>query len=90
MRNRAKVVTISLPQLGASQLCPMKALKTMLAVSSHDLDFPLFQVNKSAGYVPLMYSVAKKHLCTISNMLSLSKVLTFHDCRRGSDLGFQA
>ena len=51
MQNRAKVATISLPYLGFSPLCPVKALVTMLAASGQDPDRPLFQVCKPAALV---------------------------------------
>ena len=48
-QNRAEVATISLPYLGFSPLCPIKALVTILAASGQDPDLPLFQVCKPAG-----------------------------------------
>ena len=89
MQNRAKVATISLPYLGISPLCPIKALVTMLTASGQDPDLPLFQVCRPAGQVPLTDSVARKHFTSFCCMLSLPKVLTFHDFRRGGHLGLQ-
>ena len=82
IQDHCKVAIVSLPRLGASSLCPITALKTMLKSKFADKDAPLFQISHNSVVVPLMDSYACKHL-KISKMLALPKSITFHDFRRG-------
>ena len=83
IQNRKDVTTISIPTLGDSPLCPIKALEaTMQKIPASDND-PLFLIPKTKGLVPLTDSVARKHLKDVCCLLNLEKLVTFHDFWRG-------
>ena len=82
IQNRTDVVTISLPDLKGSHLCPVSALKAMFQIFSGSDNSPVFVIPKSKGLVPLTDSVARKHLKDVSGFLGLNPSLTFHDFRR--------
>ena len=69
MQDSAKVTNISISALGQSQLCPWRALKEMLACSTLDQDFSLFQFPSPACAIPVTDSVARKHLKDVSRCL---------------------
>ena len=71
------------PSLGKSALCPVKALREMLAYIPPDQDAPLFQIPHGQSYRPLTDSTARKHLKSISTLLALPRSLIYHDFRRG-------
>ena len=82
IQDRKSVLTIPLPNLGQSILCPIGALQAMIhtfRASSHD---PLFLMPKNTHLVPLTDSVARKHLKKASLALDISPALTFHAFRR--------
>ena len=83
MQNRKDFTTVSLPNLAGLNLCPIMALKIMFATFKGTDNSPVFLIPRSKGLVPLTDSVARKHLKDFFKALSLSKVLTFHDFRRG-------
>ena len=62
IQNRRDTVTISVPSLGDSPLCPHRALKAMLLQLPGSSNDPLFQIPRNGGFVPLTDSVARKHL----------------------------
>ena len=82
LQDRCKVASVSLPNLGASLLCPIAALKKMLDFESTNNDEPLFQISQQSVTVPLTDSYARKHLKKISQWFKLPKSITFHDFRR--------
>ena len=73
IQNRRDFVTISLPDLAGSHLCPVSALKVMFQFFPVSDNSPLFVTD----------SVAHKHLKDVSGFLGLNPSLTFHDFRRG-------
>ena len=84
-----KTTTVNIPSLGASALCPVKALRAMIAANSFHQDAPLFQVPHGHTYKPLTDSAARKHLKSVSTLLELPRSLTFHDfCRGGAFWAF--
>ena len=78
-----KTTTIDIPYLGASALCPIAALKQMLATYPSHQDSYLFQIPQGLAPKPLTDSAAKKHLKHVSVLLGLPRSLTFHDFPRG-------
>ena len=89
-QDRCKVATVSLPNLGASSLCPIAALKIMLNSKYPDKDTPLFQIRHNSVVVPLTDSYACKHLKKVSKSLELPKSIIFHDfCRGGATWAFK-
>ena len=90
MQNRKQAVTIPLPDLGNSLLCPISALSNMVKLVPADSNDPLFLVPRTSRIVPLTDSVARKHLKQISSLLQFNTSLTFHDFRRaGAKWAFQ-
>ena len=83
MQNRRDFVTISLPDLAGSHLCPVSALKATFQFFPGSENSPVFVIPRSKGLVPLTDSVARKHLKDMSGFLGLNPSLTFHDFRRG-------
>ena len=64
LQDHCKVASVSLPNLGASVLCPIAALKVMLNSKSKysNKDAPLFQIRQHSVTAPLTDSYAHKHL----------------------------
>ena len=62
IQNRRDTVTISVPSLGDSPLCPYQALKLMLLKIPGSPNEPLFQIPRKGVLVPLTDSAARKHL----------------------------
>ena len=90
IQNRRDTVTISVPSLGDSPLCPHRALKAMLLQLPGSSNDPLFQIPKNGGLVPLTDSATRKHLKKVSMVLQLAPPLTFHlFCRSGTTWAFQ-
>ena len=83
IQDRKQSVTIPLPNLGVSRLCPIKAISNMICLFPAEHDEPLFGILRPSMMVPLTDSVARKHLNKlISNKLGLQSPLTFHAFRR--------
>ena len=61
LQDRKQMATITIPDLGTSPLCPMKALRNMFQAVPADKNSPLFLINKTLGPVPLTDSMARKH-----------------------------
>ena len=89
LQDRVKTTTIDIPYLGASALCPIAALKQMLATYPSHQDSSLFQIPQAGSLIPLTDSAARKHLKQMSSLLGLHRSLTFHDFRRGASWAFQ-
>ena len=83
LQDRRNVATVTIPALGTSMLCPVKALRDMYASFPAAKDDPLFLYNKSSLLLPLTDSMARKHLKLVSQLLDYPKHFTFHDFRRG-------
>ena len=77
MQDRKQSVTIPLPNLGVSRLCPIKALNNMIHLFPDTTNDPLFVLPRPSISVPLTDSVARKHLKKISTSLGLNQ-LTFN------------
>ena len=92
LQDRVKTTTVDIPYLGASALCPIAALKRMLATHPAHPDSPLFQIPQVDLLSPLTDSAARKHLKQVSSLLGLHRSLTFHGfCRGGGGhLGLSA
>ena len=91
LQDRVKTTTVDIPFLGSSALCPITALKQMLAKYPSHSDSPLFQIPQAASLTPLTDSAARKHLKHVSSILGLHRSLTFHDfCRGGAPWAWSA
>ena len=82
IQNRRDTVTLPLPFLGSSHLCPISALAAMIQAIPASPNDPLFILPRKSGPTPLTDSVARKHLKTISLALALTPPLTFHAFRK--------
>ena len=82
IQDRKSTVTIPLPSLGASPLCPIKALDLMIQNIPADPNHPLFLIKNHRGLVPLTDSIARKHLKKACAALQIYPSLTFHAFRR--------
>ena len=90
LQNRKDIVTISIPCLGDSSLCPIAALNRMIRLYPVSDNEPLFVIPRPQSLHPLTDSVARKHLKDISHHLGLASTLTFRDFRRaGASWSFQ-
>ena len=90
IQDRKQSVTIPLPNLGASPLCPIKATTNMTRLFLAGTKEPLFVIPMASMMVPLTDLMARKHLKKISNNLGLQPPLTFHAFRRaGAMWAFQ-
>ena len=89
-QDRKKSVTIPLPLLGNSPLCPIKAVNNTILLHPAGENDPLFVIPRFSTLVPLTDSMARKHLKKISMSLGLHSPLTFHAFRRaGAMWAFQ-
>ena len=84
MQDCRKTTTIVIPASGVSLLCPIPALKNMLALIPASKNSPLFSVYRHGVLVPLSDSTARKHLKSVSTLLKVSTHLTFHSFRRSA------
>ena len=82
IQNRGDTVTLPLPCLGSSPLCPIAALTLMVQMFPTEQNDPLFLLPRKRGLVPLTDSVARKHLKAVSLALGIAPPLTFHAFRR--------
>ena len=82
IQNCRDTVTLPLPFLGSSHLCPISALAAMIQAIPASPNDPLFILPRKSGPTPLTDSVARKHLKTISLALALTPPLTFHAFRK--------
>ena len=90
IQDRQEVQTVSLPNLRFSPLCPVTALRYLLALTPGDSNDPLFHNPRPRVSTALTDSVALRHLHSISSALHLSPHITFHDFRRsGAFWAFQ-
>ena len=88
MGNQAKV--ISIPLLN-SEICPVLAIRKLLAITPGSKNAPLFQFKEGQVYQPLIDTRVRKHLKNILQMLKIENSnLTFHAFRRsGATFAFQ-
>ena len=87
-RDEYRMVTI--PKLGASPICPYKALKKIMALYNPGQNEPLFQIQTAAGWQVLTDTCIRKTLSKINLALDLpSNYYTFHAFRcSGASLAY--
>ena len=90
MNNSVRVIKI--PHLGVSPLCPISALKKLLANTPNQPNNPLFQIKYYQKWVPLTDTRLRKTFSSILNKLHLGQSnITFHSVRRsGATLAFNS
>ena len=91
LQARDKMTKIHIPVLPDSRLCPVTALKHMLAVVPGSQDDPFFSICRQGCWLPLTDSIVRKHLARIIRMLRWEqRHITFHTFRRsGASWAFQ-
>ena len=79
-RNMVKILKI--PTLGANHICPVTAIKNLLAITPGSKNDPLFQYKTLKGWAPLTDTQVRRHFHLILKKLNLHKSnLTFHAFR---------
>ena len=88
---RDKVAKISIPVLAGSPLCPVTALRLLLAAVPGTQTDPLFTIPKQGTVIPLTNSMVRKHFKSIINILHWQHFkFTFHSFRRsGASWAYQ-
>ena len=76
IQDQVSSTTVSIPSLGASALCPMRALASMLDYRQASPDTPLFMLPAPPQGLTLTDSRARKHLKQVSQILQLPRILT--------------
>ena len=91
VQSRDKIARIHIPVVPESRLCPVTALKCMLAIVPGSQDDPLLCICRQACWVPLTDSIVRKHLNHITHILNWEHThITFHTFRRsGASWAFQ-
>ena len=89
---RDKIQTITLPRLKHSILCPVRALKSALAMYNPSPHEPLFQIYSSGRWAVLTDSRIRKVLSKLNSKLGFPKnKFTFHTFRRsGATLAYRS
>ena len=82
IQNRRDTITLPLPFLGTSPLCPIAALTNMIQAFPAEQNEPLFIIPLKHGFAPLTDSVVRKHLKAVSVALHITPPLTFHAFRK--------
>ena len=82
IQDRVSSTTVTIPSLGASALCLIRSLTSMLAARKVSLGAPLFLLQSSSQWLTLTDSRARKHLKQVLQILDLPRIVTFHDFRR--------
>ena len=83
LQARNTVKLISIPQLGLSTLCPIQAMRKMIALHPANNNSPLFTNNNSHSSMILTDSMVRKHLNKILQIIKCQTLnITFHSFRR--------
>ena len=90
IQSRDRVKLLDLPFLGSSDLCPIMALKVLLAIVPVGNNSPLFQIKTNGKWVPLTDSKARYHFRQVLKKLGLNpNRFSFHSFRRsGASFAF--
>ena len=89
LQNRDKVKVIKVPALVKSPLCPVIAIKHLLATTPGSNNSPLFQIQCFQKWFPLTDSSLRKFLAKLLKALNLTCGYTFHSLRHsGATLAF--
>ena len=92
MQTRDRVQCVTIPKLRNKVICPYRALRQLFKLYSLSYDSPLFQIQKSHGWIPLTDSKVRKALKIINSHLGLRpNFFTFHDFRwSGATFAYQS
>ena len=93
IQNRDSIRILKVPSLGNSPICPVKAIKNVLARTSGNENTPLFQnKNERAQWVTLTDTKVRRNFATILQRLGMSKNdMSLHTFRHsGATLAFNS
>ena len=83
IQSRDKIAHIHIPVLPVSRLCPVTALKRMLAIVPGSQDHPFFSICRQSHWVPLTDSIVRKYIKHITCILNWEHMhITFHTFRK--------
>ena len=83
IQSRHMVKILKIPSLGANPICPVTAIKNLLAITRGSKNHPLFQYKTLKGWAPLTDTQVRRHFHLILKKLNLyNSNLTFHAFRR--------
>ena len=83
IQNCDRIKTIDLPFLAHSHICPIMALKVLLALVPSGNNSPLFQIKNQGKWYPLTDSKVRYHLKLVLKKLGVDpNSLSFHSFRR--------
>ena len=92
LQTRDAIKIIKLPSLGSSSICPVRAIRNLLAMVPGSNNSALFQVKVGSLWMPLTDSKIRKHFSALlTRMGCQGKGLTFHSFRHlGASLAFNS
>ena len=93
IQNRDSIRILKIPTLGDSPICPVTAIKNLLALTPGNENTPLFQIkNERAQWVTLTDTKVRRNFSTILQRLGMSKnSMSLHTFRRsGATLAFNS
>ena len=80
---RDKIARIQIPVLPGSKICPVTALKHMLAMVTGSQDNPRFSICRQGHWLPLTDSIVRKHLKRITQIFGWEHMhIIFHTFKR--------
>ena len=83
MQARNMIKILKIPLLGANPICPVRAVKNLLAITPGSKNDPLFQYKTRNNWAPLTDTQVRRHFHLILKRLNLhTSNLTFHAFRR--------
>ena len=93
IQTRDSIRLLKIPSLGASPLCPVRAIKNLMDLTPGTENSPLFQIkNERAQWVTLTDTKVRRNFSTILQRLGLSQAsMSLHTFRRsGATLAFNS
>ena len=83
LQSRDTVKILKIPMLGANPICPVTAIKNLLAITPGSKNDPLFQYKRPKGWAPLTDTQVRRHFHSVLQKLNLhNSNITFHAFRR--------
>ena len=71
MQSKNTVKILKIPSLGKNPICPVKAIKNLLAITPGSQNSPLFQYKKAGVWIPMTDSQVRAHLKVILKKLNM-------------------
>ena len=92
MQSKNTVKIVKIPSLGKNPICPVQAIKNLLAITPGSQNSPLFQYKNSGVWIPMTHSQVRAHFKILLKKLNMHQSsLTFHAFQRsGATFAFNA